>query len=864
MDLFELVAKITLDSSEYERNVSKASSSFGKMGNKIKKGLSVIMKASATALAAAGVTAGKVLFESVQQYSEFEQMVGGVRKLYGNMGMTLEEYAKDQGKTTGAVKAEWIKLEEAQNLVLKNSREAYKTAGMSANEYMRTATSFSASLITSLDGDTVEAARLTDVAMRAISDNWNTFGGDMGMISGAFQGFAKQNYMMLDNLKLGYGGTKTEMQRLIKDANEYAKTQGKAADLTISKFSDIVEAIELIQEKQHIAGTTEREAQTTIQGSLNMTKKAWENLQTGLSDPDADVGKLVDGVVESAVFAAENIFPTVERALTSLSTSLAKAAPKLGQEAVKLTGNVLPELVSAAVDMLESVVDTLISNADMLIDAGISIVKTLVAGIGRMAPTLLQGAFTIISELAIGLGQALPVLLPEVANIISQLLITLTSPNNVMMLVNGAIVLVQGLADGFFKARGVLIQALPAILQNVVNAIIQAAPQMMIAATELMVQLTTGFIEQIPLILNELPQIIKIIAQGLIDQFPMLLEAGKGMAKSLWDGFKGLFSDGKKGADVSEAVSFDAVGKKAQTAASTITDAFSTVGQNPIDVSAATGTATTQIQAFADAATQASSTVSTTFSTMGTEISNSISSATSSGTDWSAVVSSAQSAATSIKAAWKAVPADFRNMVKKIQDAFVSLPTYVQEKFTTAASYAVSAWSNVPAEFAAIWQLIKYQFRTSEAYQWGLDMMNNFTRGVHEGRDALIKELTAIAQESKDILGHSTPKKGPMKDDDLWTVHMMDNFISGIESKRGELQTALSTTYTAPTYFSSATRADALEAKVDRLVTAIETYLPQMAESQVVLDSGALVGGVLPAIDRGLGRRYAYAERGNA
>lgn len=244
------------------------------LAGKVGSGISKVAAGVTVGLAEASAGVIKVAKDSVAAYGEYQQMVGGVQKLYGNMGQSLEEYAESTGKTVEEVRDEWQKLETAQNLVLENAKNAYRTAGMSMNKYMDTATSFSAALITSLEGDTVKAAELTDVAMSAIADNWNTFGGDLEMITNAYRGFAKQNYTMLDNLKLGYGGTKTEMERLIKDANEYAATIGKASNLTIESFADVVQAIQLIQEKQNIAGTTAREAQTTLQGSLQMTKSA--------------------------------------------------------------------------------------------------------------------------------------------------------------------------------------------------------------------------------------------------------------------------------------------------------------------------------------------------------------------------------------------------------------------------------------------------------------------------------------------------------------------------------------------------------------------------------------------------------------
>lgn len=199
MDFMNLKAKLSIDSSEYESGLDEAESKAKGLG----KGLKGAMIAGVAAIGAAASAVGVLAKKSVEGYAEYEQMVGGIKKLYGNMGQSLEEYAESTGQSVSAARKEWENLDKAQSMVLSNAQKAYQTTGMSATQYMETATSFSAALINSLEGNTVAAAKQTDVAMRAIADNFNTFGGDIGMIQGAFQGFAKQNYTMLDNLKLG-------------------------------------------------------------------------------------------------------------------------------------------------------------------------------------------------------------------------------------------------------------------------------------------------------------------------------------------------------------------------------------------------------------------------------------------------------------------------------------------------------------------------------------------------------------------------------------------------------------------------------------------------------------------------------------
>lgn len=268
---------------------------------------------TAVGVGIAAVSAKLVDFgkQAFQSYSDYEQLSGGVAKLYGNMGMTLDEYAKQAGKSAESVRADWERNEAAQKAVMSNAQDAWETCGMSANAYMEQATSFSAALINALGGDTKKAADMTDVAMRAMSDNINTFGSNATDVQNAFNGFAKQNYTMLDNLKLGYGGTKEEMERLIKDANEWGAANGEASNLSIDSFADVIQAIQQIQEKQHIAGTTEREAVKTIEGSVSAMKAAWKNWLAELGKSDADMNAVTQNLANSVVAAAKNVIPRV-------------------------------------------------------------------------------------------------------------------------------------------------------------------------------------------------------------------------------------------------------------------------------------------------------------------------------------------------------------------------------------------------------------------------------------------------------------------------------------------------------------------------------------------------------------------------
>ena len=396
MDLFDLVAKITLDSSEYEKGIkgagegASALSSKWAMFGKVAAGVGV---ATAAAVGAAAVGVGKLTKSAVEAYANYEQLAGGVKKLYG----------------------------DASEEVMKFANDAYKTSGMSANQYMEQATQFSAALINSL-GDQSAAAKQTDVAMRAISDNYNTFGGDIQNVQNAFQGFAKGQFNMLDNLRLGYGGTKSEMERLIADANEYAEANGMAADLSIDSFSDIVTAIDLIQQKQGIAGTTAAEAAKTIEGSLNMTKAAWENLVAGFADPDADLGQLMDNLVVAIVGENEGegllnqIIPAIERAMEGIGTLIEEAAPILAEHLPTLIEELLPSLLNAATQLIAGIVQALPSLISVLVQQMPMIIQTLASALVSLGGTLISTGAELIGNVASGIASAFSTLWSNVVS----------------------------------------------------------------------------------------------------------------------------------------------------------------------------------------------------------------------------------------------------------------------------------------------------------------------------------------------------------------------------------------------------------------------------------------------------------------
>lgn len=463
MNLLDLMVRIGVDdqaSSKVEGITSGAIARGVAMGNAMWDVTKQV--AGAVASAAKSVVGG-----AVEAYSTYEQMVGGVDKLFGDASGKLQQYAA----------------------------QAYQTSGMSANQYMEQATSFSAALINSLGGDTARAADMADVAMRAMSDNVNVFGSNMADVQNAFQGFAKQNYTMLDNLKLGYGGTKEEMQRLIDDANAYAASIGQASDLSIDSFSDIVTAIELVQEKQGIAGTTAKEAAGTIEGSVNMAKAAWENLLTGLADPDADVGALVGNLLGAVDNVVTNVAPRVGQVFTTAVSYLPTAVSQVGQTLLPVVADAAAGLVGAAASALGTVREYLAGvdwagEAQSLLAGIASVVGPLLSQAAQLLPYLLVA----VAQLMVGVMTYMSEHAQEIVNTLTMVIQLLAAAigDNLPTILAAAVTLFLALATAVINDAPQILAAIGTLLMQAVAAVAGAVGQMLSAGLKFVGGLLSG------------------------------------------------------------------------------------------------------------------------------------------------------------------------------------------------------------------------------------------------------------------------------------------------------------------------------------------------------------------------------------
>lgn len=467
--------------SECQDVVNKGSSGIGGALGKIGSVAGGIAKGVAVGVGVASTAVIGLGKQAVDAYGNYEQLVGGVETLF----------------------------KENASAVIKNASNAYKTAGMSANQYMETVTGFSASLLQSVGGDTVKAAQMADMAITDMADNANKMGTSMEMMQNAYQGFAKQNYTMLDNLKLGYGGTKSEMERLLADAQAISGIQ-----YDISSYADVVDAIHVIQTEMGITGTTAKEASSTIQGSIASMGSAWQNLVTGLADPTQNLDQLINNFVDSVITVGDNLIPRVSMILESITKLISSLAPRLVAEVPNIVSQLLPSVIQGAVSIINAIVQAL----PQLIDA-----------IVGMLPQFLSG----IQQIFTGIIGALPSLMQT---LVSQL------PTLIPMLIDGIVSMIVLIANSFGDIIQPIIDNLPAIILSITNALLENLPALIEGCVNLIVALVGAMPQIIMALIQCIPQIIVSIVEALFTAMPILLEGIGTIFGGAWNVIVSIFS----------------------------------------------------------------------------------------------------------------------------------------------------------------------------------------------------------------------------------------------------------------------------------------------------------------------------------
>ena len=488
--------------------------------NLISEGIMAGIKGLGKAISSVGSAFINVGKQAVQSYAQYEQLVGGVDTLFGESSKKVQEYANN----------------------------AFKTSGMSANQYMETVTSFSASLIQSLDGDTAQASEVANRAIIDMSDNANKMGTDISMIQNAYQGFAKQNYTMLDNLKLGYGGNKTEMERLIADASKMTDVQ-KELGITVAEgdmsFANIANAISVVQKNMGLMGTTALEASGTISGSTGSMKSAWENLVTGIADDNADFETLVDNLVTSIVGKdgeggfINNMLPRIQTALDGIVTMVVSLTETLLPKAVEIGASLitnlassisenLPALLNSASVILDTLINGIFSLLPTLMPVAVSLIETLVSSILTNLPTIIKAGTLMLVALTQGVASMLPDLIPLAIDAVLNLVDTLL--DNIDLIIDAGIELILGLADGLIASVPILLEKAPVIINKLVSAIGSNLPKVLAMGGKLVVELVAGLIKGIPQMISAGGSMLAGLFEGLLNP------------TAIWNAVKGLFN----------------------------------------------------------------------------------------------------------------------------------------------------------------------------------------------------------------------------------------------------------------------------------------------------------------------------------
>ena len=468
-------------------------------------GTGVKALAGISAVAVAGTTAevAKLTSAATSSFAEYEQLAGGVEVLFGD---TADE-------------------------VMANAANAFATAGLSTNDYMETVTGFAASLTSSLGEYSWQAASIADEAITDMADNANRMGTSIESIQNAYAGFAKQNFTMLDNLKLGYGGTKEEMERLMRDAERSGGYMEGSLDM--NNFSDVIEAIHIIQEDMGITGATAEEAGSTISGSMAMAKSAWQNLVTGLADPNQDLSVLIGNFVSAGVTAIDNLMPTIINALQGIANALPMIVPIITEKLPSLIQQILPPLIESISTLLHALVDALPEILNIIVEIMPDLMNMVIETILSMLPMIIDLGLQLILALADGIINALPTLIPAVIDVVFTIVDKLTDPDTLVQLVEAALQLIIALAEGLIRALPQLIAKAPEIIKNLLAALIQAAPMILEAGMELIFQLIEGVLMVIGQLVTTGAELVQSVKDGFMEK----VEAAKNWGKDLIDNF---------------------------------------------------------------------------------------------------------------------------------------------------------------------------------------------------------------------------------------------------------------------------------------------------------------------------------------
>ena len=782
MNLFELFVKIGVD----DQASGKLSDLSSKLGNGLKTAAKI--GAAAVGAAAAGITA--LTTAAVNNYAEYEQLVGGVETLFKNSSNKVKKYAD----------------------------EAYKTAGLSANEYMETVTSFSASLLQSLEDDTEAAAEYADKAITDMADNANKMGTSIGMIQNAYQGFAKQNYTMLDNLKLGYGGTQKEMERLIKDANRVKKANGEMADLSIESFADVTEAIHIVQTEMGITGTTAQEAGSTVQGSIGSMKSAWENLVTSLANDDADLESAIDNLVKTIVGDGTegnggvigNLLPKIETALGGIATVIEHLAPVISEAIPVLVETVLPSILTAAGEVLTAIIGVIFGEeaAEDMRGAAETLFTDIVPKLIEIFGELFE-AIKPVAEIAFEIFNG-------IVNVLSDILSKDGAAEVIVGVATaiGAVTAATKLMNVAMSANpiGLLIGAIAGLIAYLATeekAIksVEEAQKALNDATRDYIDAETAFNDAIKRHEESIEALLAVEKEFGISGEELYSKVQDGalsykemseQQRAVYDTYLNLIDAEKR---VEETTLKASEAKRAETKA---------MLDHQLSLAAQSGEYESYKKSVMDAyekgkisaedAQEALSKAMTKMSLRSMEtFRQDIPSDINAGLDpfkYASLLEQMErnftNAFDDAAYAMEVLPSSAESIWQGIQLAFPDVEEWFKKTFEDAKNAVIGAWENIQEDFNKFWEDIKSAFDISSAVTWGKDMIDNFIKGIKDGWASLTKILNQTAQKVKNILGFSEPKEGPLSNFHTYAPDMMELFMQGIKQNQKRLQDTVS------------------------------------------------------------------------
>ena len=506
MNLFELFVKIGVD----DQASDKLSGLSSKLGNGLKTAAKI--GTAAVGAAATGITA--LTTAAVNNYAEYEQLVGGAELMFG----------------------------DAFHSVMNNAQEAYKTVQMSQNEYLQQVNGFATGLKTALGGNEQAAADLAHRIIQAEADVVAATGNSQEAVQNAFNGIMKSNFTMLDNLQIGITPTKEGFQEVIDKVNEWNKANGNATKYQMGNLADMQSALVDYIDMVGMSGYAQAEAAGTITGSVASMKAAWSDFLTSLADENADYQYQLDNLLESVKTVATNVYPVVEQVLWSITDMVEDVLPEIAAKIPEIISEVLPRVTEIAVKLVESLINGISQNQEMLFTSISDVVTYLADSFIGMLPEIVKLGLDLIVSLANGIAESLPELIPTIVDVVLQIVDTLTDPSTLGNLIDAAIEIIIALADGLIESLPKLLEKAPEIVSNLVTAIVQNAPKLLQSAFQIVSQLVKGIINNLPQIGATAGKIIGTIVNGVSNLWSSIKSVGSNIVSGIWAGIQGSWN----------------------------------------------------------------------------------------------------------------------------------------------------------------------------------------------------------------------------------------------------------------------------------------------------------------------------------